>query len=458
MKTSHRKALFCPTVLLRWMLGGCLSAYLTIASLTATAQPVDYDALVQTAITQRNAGNMPAAEQTLRQAWEIAANKSEAAYLLALVIAFQERYAESITLLDAALQDYPQDINLRLAKARVRSYQGLLQEAADLAEGILAEQPQNQEARNLSARIALYQRRPAFAKTLLEQVLTTTPDDLEALTALYDAELALGNEEEADTVLARAAIIAPSHIDVLSRQGETAQSGTPMHAWITGFERSRTDGASQHWNDRFLEYRHRYSLRTEQSLRLSHNHRFGQHDTSIESSLLLWQKSSTPLELTLSATPDAHFSARRSARASISMRLSEGNDDFGTTLMNASVQGASYNTGDVARLGIDMEHYLRNIDAWFTLGAGMVRDENDTNIGGWRLGANWQATADLRFGLGYSEGGETENAITTDTRSSSGYVAYRVGASWQLQLNLSQSRRENSYTRESAALTLQYRY
>ncbi|MDO8273581.1 MAG: YaiO family outer membrane beta-barrel protein, partial [Gammaproteobacteria bacterium] len=389
---------------------------------------------------------------------EIADNKSEAAYLLALVIAFQDRYEEAITLLDATLIDYPQDTNLLLAKARVRSYQGLLQEAGDLAERILAEQPQNQEARNLTARIALYQRRPAYAKTLLEEVLASTPNDLEALTGLYDAELALGNNEQASTVLARAASVSPTHIDVLSRQGAAAQPGIPMHTWITGFERSRTDGFSSHWNDRFLEYRHRYNLRTEQSLRVSHNHRFGEHDSSIESSLLLWQQSSTPLELTLGATPDADFSASRSARAAISTRLSEGNDRIGSTVMSASVQGSRYRTGNIARLGLDLEHYLRNIDAWFTLGAGMVRDENKTNIGGWRLGANWQSTSNLRVGVAYSEGAETENGITSDTSSTSGYIAYRLGTSWQMQLNLSQSRRENSYTRDSTALTLQYRY
>ncbi len=454
MKTPRRSALFSHPFLWSVALAGVLG----LGCGAVMAQSPDYDALVQTAIGQRNAGDMQAAEQTFRQAWEIADNKSEAAYLLALVIAFQERYEEAITLLDAALTDYPQDTNLLLAKARVRSYQGLLQEAGDLAEGILAEQPQNQEARNLTARIALYQRRPAYAKTLLEEVLVSSPNDLEALTGLYDAELALGNSEEASAVLARAASVSPTHIDVLSRQGEAAQPGIPMHAWITGFERSRTDGLSTHWNDRFVEYRHRYNLSTEQSLRVSHNHRFGEHDTSVESSLLLWQQSSTPLEVTLGATPDADFSATRSARAAISTRLSEGNDRIGSTVMSASVQGARYRTGNIARLGIDLEHYLRNTDAWFTLGAGMVRDENKTNIVGWRLGANWQSTANLRIGVGYSEGAETENGITSDTSSTSGYIAYRLGASWQLQLNLTQSRRENSYTRDSAALTLQYRY
>ncbi|MGB4247088.1 MAG: hypothetical protein WBJ75_05150, partial [Pseudohongiellaceae bacterium] len=61
-------------------------------------------------------------------------------------------------------------------------------------------------------------------------------------------------------------------------------------------------------------------------------------------------------------------------------------------------------------------------------------------------------------GLSYSEGGETENAITTRSRSNGGYITYRLDERWQLQLNVSKSRRENSYTRESGAITLQYRY
>ncbi|MDP1931021.1 MAG: YaiO family outer membrane beta-barrel protein [Gammaproteobacteria bacterium] len=424
----------------------------------AAEQVLDYDTLVQNAMNLRNAGNMSEAEVALRQAWEIASNKSEASYLLGLVVAFQERYAEAIAILDAALIDYPQDTNLLLAKARVRSYQGVLQEAEVLTQGILNNQPDNQEARNLSGRIALYQRRPAHARTLFTQVLQSHPDDLEALIGLYDTELVLGNREEAGTLLAKAAQIAPGHIDVLSRQSAAAMPGTPKHAWITGYERSRMDTAGQHWHDRFVEYRHRYSIASEQSLRLSHNHRFGEHDTSIDTSLLLRQQSSVPVELGLSYTPDAHFMPEHSLRASMGFRLSEGSDTFGSTFMNTSFQSARYSTGNTLRGTISADHYLRNIDAWLSAGIGLVRDENSTNIGGWQFGAHWQTTANARIGFTYSEGGETENAITTRTRSVSGYMAYSFDTRWQLQLNVSESRRERSYTRESIALTLQYRY
>lgn len=424
----------------------------------AAEQVVDYDALVQEAIALRNAGNMPAAETALRQAWEIVDNKSEAAYLLGLVIAFQDRYAEAIVILDDALVDYPEDNNLLLAKARVRSYQGLLQEAETLAQAVLDEEPGNLEARNLTGRIALYQRRPAYARARFTEVLNTQPDDLEALTGLYDAELALGNREDASDILARAALLAPAHIDVLSRQGAAAVPGTPVHVWLTGYERSRTDTSDQHWHDRFLEYRHRYNIASEQSFRVSHSHRFGEHDTSIDTSLLLRQQSSIPLELGLSYTPDAHFSADYSLRASAGFRVSEGTDSIGSTAMTISVQTAKYSTGDTARLNIGAEHYLRNVDAWFTAGGGLVRDENGTSIGGWNLGAHWQTTANLRVGLGYSKGGETENAFTTRSRGNSGYITYRIDENWQLQLNVSKSRRENSYTRESVAVTLHYRY
>ncbi|MDO8272732.1 MAG: tetratricopeptide repeat protein, partial [Gammaproteobacteria bacterium] len=111
MNTVRRNALSCRPFLLCVVISGALA----LGCSTAMAQSVDYDSLLQTAIGQRNAGNMPAAEQTFRQAWEIADNKSEAAYLLALVIAFQDRYEEAITLLDATLIDYPQDTNLLLA-------------------------------------------------------------------------------------------------------------------------------------------------------------------------------------------------------------------------------------------------------------------------------------------------------------------------------------------------------
>lgn len=103
----------------------------------------DYDQLIQQAVAQRNAGDLQAAEQSLRAAYPMPPDKTEVSTLLALVIAFQTRYEESINLLDQALTDNPDDIGLRLGKARVRAFQGLFPEATGLVEAVLQQYPDN---------------------------------------------------------------------------------------------------------------------------------------------------------------------------------------------------------------------------------------------------------------------------------------------------------------------------
>src|SRR5688572_4597051 len=99
-------------------------ALLALLLVCGSAVAQDYDSLIQQALRQRNAGDFAAAEQTLRQAYAIPADKSEVSYLLAMVLAFQQRYIEAMDLIDTALETYPDNIDLQLARARVLSYQG----------------------------------------------------------------------------------------------------------------------------------------------------------------------------------------------------------------------------------------------------------------------------------------------------------------------------------------------
>jgi YaiO family outer membrane protein len=94
-----------------------LSMFLLTAALPACGQ--DYDSLIQQALQQRNDGNFAAAEATLWQAYELAADKSEVSYLLGLVLAYQGLYSEALTLIDEGLAAAPNDSNLLTARAQV---------------------------------------------------------------------------------------------------------------------------------------------------------------------------------------------------------------------------------------------------------------------------------------------------------------------------------------------------
>ena len=139
-----------------WHLSLALLVMLCLSTGRATAAEQNYDTLVEQALTYRNDGNFVAAEQSLRQARDLASDTREVDYLLGMVLAFQERFEESMGLLDSALDTYPSDTQLQLAKGRVHSYLGQYSQSLTWVNRVLADQPDNLEALVLSARVNFY--------------------------------------------------------------------------------------------------------------------------------------------------------------------------------------------------------------------------------------------------------------------------------------------------------------
>ena len=430
-----------------------------VLSSPACLQAQDYDQLIQQAVTQRNAGEFEAAEQTLRIAYEIPPDKTEVSTLLAMVIAFQGRYEESITLLEQAIEENPDDIGLRLGKARVRGYQGLFPEAARLAAEVIQAHPDNVEALNLSGRIALYQQRPEQAVEYFQRAITLDGENLEAWVGLFDARTAQGREALADEALSRAAQISPDHIDVRLRVERNLSPPGRVHEWIAGFDSSRFRNIDlSRWHDRFLEYRHQRSLDSAYYLRAEHNDRFDNRDTVVEGGWLGNQRGALPWQISAAVSSDPDFSARYRVRAAATVRLNEGSDAFGTTLLSPSLQYADYTTGSVARLGFDLEHYVAGTALWLTPGFGLVRDEDGDNSVTWALGINWQLSATVRAGALLVDGAETENRVTTDTRSRSAYLHWQATPAVALRFNVGRHDRRNAYSRENAGISVAFRY
>lgn len=435
----------------------CLITLLSLPSTGLQAQ--DYEQLLQQAVAQRNAGEFAAAEQTLRTAYAIPPDKTEVSMLLAMVIAFQTRYEEAIGILDEALAQNPDDIGLRLGKARVRAYQGLFPEAAQLADEVAQANPDNVEALNLSGRIALYQQRPGQAVEYFQRAVDLNDDDLEAWIGLYDARAAQGRDELADAALAMATQLSPEHIDVRLRVERNLSPPGPVHEWIVGFDRSRFRSFDlPHWRDQFLEYRHQHSLDSTYYVRAEHNDRFASRDTVVEGGWLGNQRGAVPWQLSAAISGDPDFSARYRLRGAVTVRLNEGNDTLGATLITPSLQIADYNTGSVARLGFDLEHYVAGTALWLTPGFGLVRDEEGDNTVTWALGINWQLSATLRAGAMLVDGAETENSVTTDTRSRNAYLLWQVTPAVALRFNVGRHDRRSSYSRENAGVSIALRY
>lgn len=161
------------------------------------------------------AGNTTEAMRIYRARLEADAEDRGALLRVALMTAWQERFAEAIDLLDRLLELQPGHLDARLARARVRAWSGDIPAAQDEVRQLLAVQPDNPEA--LEA-LALFQAWSGDFDEALEsydELLAISPSnagarrqqaqalawasDFEASRAAYDALI----ERDPDDVDAR---------------------------------------------------------------------------------------------------------------------------------------------------------------------------------------------------------------------------------------------------------------
>lgn len=435
------------------------SIFLLAATEMPSAAELDYDALIQEAISYRNAGDFARAEDILRTAATIPAETNEVDYLLAMMMAFQERFIESLELLEQSLERYPTDLQLILGRARVLSFQGVYNEPIDITRTVLEVLPDNIEARNLLGRVYYYQRRNAQAREAFLRVLETDPDNLEALVGLYDVEYALGNEIEADSYLDQADLVEPGHVDIVTRRNREVATNSRNQEILAGYSFSDIDlQGFQSWYDRQLEYRYRLNSGNQLYVRGEHSHRFGAHDSLVEIGGVVERANGMIFDLAIAYTANNDFLPENRIRIGSSFILNNASESFGSSTLDLALIRSEYVTGDVQRLALGLTHYFLNFNAWITPGVAVVKDEFGERTVGWTVGMNWQTNARLRLGYNYTDAPETENSFTTETSSNHIYARYQVSDEWFLRFDLSRIERRNSYTRENIAATLQYQF
>ncbi len=297
--------------------------------------------------------------------------------------------------------------------------------------------PNKSEVSYLLGMVLAYRGLYSEALTLIDEGLATYPDD--------------GNLQTA-----RAQVL-----DLRAEaRSQPASAGTaPGHELTSGFSRSTIDRAGfADWNDRFVEYRHLQENGGQQYLRTEHNHRFGVHDTMIEGGLRLLPQSPLPLEVAIGFTPEDDFMPEYFARIGTSKLLAEDSESFGALVFTGQFQHSSYANGETNRVLAGFEYYLPGVDAWLTPMIGVVRDQDGINTFAWTLGAHWQVAGTSRIGINYSDAPETENLVTTDTKSWGAYWQQDLGARVRLFLSYTRLDRDNAYIRESTDLALQLRF
>ncbi|MGJ8689744.1 MAG: YaiO family outer membrane beta-barrel protein [Gammaproteobacteria bacterium] len=439
-------------------LHSCLSGILLSCIISAShGAELSYDGLIQESLLLRNSGDFIAAESVLRQAYPLANETNEVSYLLAMTVAFQGRFTDSIAILNAALQTYPNDMQLIIGKAQVLSYQGFYRESIDIADQALAQDATNIGALLLKARVYYYQRRYADARNQFQSILARDAKNLEALVGLYDVELAAGEDAAALIVLDKAEALAPEHIDITNRrQRRTLPLGNSAHILTASFGKSFIDLTGfDDWRSQNLEYRYRSASNHQLYLRREYAKRFDLTDTLYEIGGVLSGINSS-LELSYAHTPDDEILPKQRVRLAGNTLLMQASESFGSTMLGISLTQSSYANGDVNLLKLDFTHYLLNVNAWLTPGIGIVKDEQGKKTVGWNVGAHWQVNSRLLLGYNYTDAPETELNVTTQTNSNHVYFRVELSDDTSLRLDLSRNTRQNSYTREAIAFSIQH--
>lgn len=364
----------------------------------------DYDQLIQQALAERDRGEFPQAEETLREAYLIPDDKSEVGGLLALVMAYQERYAEALELIEQLVRDYPDNEQLILNKARIHYYQGNLSDAERTLSPLVSRSNPNLEAAALSRQI---------------------------LAARQSGSDALPDETGTDR----------QQISIGYAQSTFDRTGLPD------------------WHDRFAEYRLQRGA-NQWYVRGDHQHHFNLHDNQLTLGMVRHPVNRLPLEVFVSASSDAEFVAdyRLGLSTRVTLPSSGQSGRQGTAILVPQYVFSSYGNGDTHRASLGLEYYLAETNAWLTPSIGMVIDQDKERSVSWGLGAHWQITETTRIGAGYSDAPETENLNTTETETLSAYIRQNLGQSLVLIAHAEYLDRENSYKRKGLGLTLQWLY
>jgi YaiO family outer membrane protein len=246
-------------------------------------------------------------------------------------------------------------------------------------------------------------------------------------------------------------------VEVTSRLQRADDQFLPSHQLLWGYGVSDLNETFfSNWRDRFMEYRHFSNNGNQQFLRVEHDHRFDLHDSMLELGFLLGARSSVPIDLAIGITEDAEFLPEYRIRLGTHWQIRSLLP--GASVLSLGVQQARYATGTTRNLSLNLDYYVANTNLWFTPGIGLLEDEHGERRSTWQLGIHDQLTSRWRIGFNYIDAPETDNNITLDSRSGHFYMAYQWSDAIAVRVDLARNLRQDSYTRESTAVSLQYRF
>lgn len=422
----------------KWQTGvvaGLMALFLSAVANVSIAA-VDARQLYIEALRAQEDGNFRVAEEKLAAAADLAPADTAILLRLALVRGYLRDYTAALDAVDRGLAVEPSNVDLQLVRARILGWAGRHAEALRAIDGVIAAQPDNAEAYTIRGRTEYYRGRLDAASSAFAEALRIDPDNAEARDGLADV---------AD-----------------AREASRTRDGGQVPTWRidTGYLYSQlSPPAAADWNEGFIRIERAWPRGTAVNLRLDESNRFDTAETSVGIGVTQRFSSAWHGYLEGSVAPDGNFLPRSMLAMGGSLRVREGGDTLGGTVLTVDLRHRHYATGDIQNVDPGITQYAFGGRFWVAAKWINALDrEADRRLTGWYGRADWQVVPAFRIFAGASAAPETESGLTVDTQSWFGGLAIDLTSNLGLNLHLAREDRENSYSRDVYGLGLTLRF
>lgn len=359
------------------------------------------------------------------------AASAEQALTESRALAAQQKYDAALAVLEKAENENPQDGEIKIAIIRALSWQGNYDAAEKKLNALGKQHEKNADVQLLRANLAYYRKDYAASEKIYRQIVQAHPDYMDAREGLARIERVRAAPEAADY---RWQVDAGYEYSSFSRRRQPAWNQESLQ--LTHFVEPRKTTV----HARFTRYDQFTNIDSE--LEAGINHAFADYLNAYVYGAL---------------TPDADFRPKRRIAGGGALRVVNGDDGLLPLWLTID---SRYDTYDGTRVlnanpGVRAEFY----DGW-ALAARlvMVDQQRAKRLYGQEFRLDGTLSETLRFYAGYADAPETVAAITVNTRTYFGGLAYDVDPQTTLRLGYTHDDRENSYIREVVNASVSYRF
>lgn len=425
-------------------------------SVVALAQ--DFDLLLHEGRKARIAGDFPTAAMRFSEAVRLRPDDPDPLYRLGMVQAYQGQYDAAEDSLRRAWALAPLNDDIALGLARVLAWKHDYDAARAIVAGILTRKPGDPEALEFKGRIALYTGRLAEADDAFSPSLRHSPNAIDALLGLGDVAAARGDRIAADRFYRQAQGLAPDSKDIADRLNRPAGDDRRWRLDATFSHSTFSRQRRSDWRESFNQLSYDLDSATKIHGRIEVSERFETIDSYFQMGL---DRRFTPWlngYLYGGATPDADFRERWAALAGAAIRIGEGRDSFGATLLTLDSKHASYAAEDINTISPGLQQYFGGDRVIFT--ARQINSIDSTD----RLRSGWSIRLDLRLldqttvYLGTADAPDSANGSVAQTVSRFAGIVHDLTETIAVRLDAIREDRQDSYKRDSLALGLSWRF